>query len=98
LFSAGLFWGVDVPESNLDEELEELPYFLRLYTYMAGSGYNLTSVDHKDDLPVKPAYLTPYVEKRPKQYKPVISESFLKNLDIPADIIKQANDELELLK
>jgi hypothetical protein len=65
---------------------------------MAGSGYNLTSVDHKDDLPVKPAYLTPYVEKRPKQYKPVISESFLKNLDIPADIIKQANDELELLK
>jgi len=47
LFCAGLFWGVEVPESMLDEELDELPYFELLYKYIAGSGYNLTT---KEDL------------------------------------------------
>jgi hypothetical protein len=42
LFSAGLFWGVKVPESMLDEKLDDLPYFDILYKYIAGSGYNLT--------------------------------------------------------
>lgn len=43
VFSAGLFWGVDVPESQYDEELAELPYFELLYKYIVGSGYNLTT-------------------------------------------------------
>jgi hypothetical protein len=45
LFSAGLFWGVEVPESMLDEELEGLPYFEMLYRYIAGSGYNWITKD-----------------------------------------------------
>jgi len=43
VFSAGLFWGVEVPETLLDEELAELPYFELLYKYILGSGYNLTT-------------------------------------------------------
>jgi len=48
LFSAGLFWGVDVPKSNLDEELEDVPYFELFYQYLAGSGYNLTKIRDSD--------------------------------------------------
>jgi hypothetical protein len=44
LFSAGLFWGVEVPESMTDEPLDELPWFELLYRYLPGSGYNLTGV------------------------------------------------------
>lgn len=43
LISAGLFWGVEVPESMLDDELEGLPYFDMLYNYVVGSGYNWVS-------------------------------------------------------
>ena len=50
LFSAGLFWGVDVPKSNLDEELEDLPYFELFYQYLAGSGYNLVKTVHSEDI------------------------------------------------
>jgi hypothetical protein len=46
LFSAGLFWGVQVPESMLDEKLDDLPYFDILYKYIAGSGYNITTREH----------------------------------------------------
>jgi hypothetical protein len=42
LFSAGLFWGVEVPESMLDEKLDDLPYIDLLYKYFVGSGYNLS--------------------------------------------------------
>lgn len=42
LFCAGLFFGVEVPESNLDEPLEDLPYYELFYKYLSGSGYNLT--------------------------------------------------------
>lgn len=42
LFSAGLFFGVEVPETNLDEPLEGLPYFELFYRYVPGSGYNVT--------------------------------------------------------
>jgi Replication protein len=41
VFSAGLFWGVEIPESMLDEDLDSLPYFELIYNYIAGSGYNL---------------------------------------------------------
>lgn len=49
LFSAGLFWGVDVPKSNLDEE-KDLPYFELFYQYLAGSGYNLAKTTHSEDI------------------------------------------------
>jgi hypothetical protein len=42
LFSAGLFWGVEVPEQLTDEPLDGLPYFDMVYKYVVGSGYNLT--------------------------------------------------------
>ncbi|MGZ4851373.1 MAG: protein rep [Candidatus Bathyarchaeia archaeon] len=48
LFSAGLFWGVDVPESMLDEELEDLPYIELFYQYLPQSGYNLTKQRHSN--------------------------------------------------
>lgn len=48
LFSAGLFWGVDVPESMLDEELEDLPYIELFYQYLPESGYNLIKTRNSD--------------------------------------------------
>ena len=48
LFSAGLFWGVKVPESNLDEELANVPYHEMFYKYLPGKGYNLTKTRHSD--------------------------------------------------
>jgi hypothetical protein len=50
LFSAGLFWGVEVPESMLDEKLDDLPYFDILYKYIAGSGYNITTREQLHDI------------------------------------------------
>lgn len=41
LFSAGLFRGVEIPESMLDEDLDDLPYIELFYNYLPGSGYNL---------------------------------------------------------
>jgi len=41
--SAGLFWGLEIPEELTDEPLEDLPYHDLLYKYVAGSGYNLTT-------------------------------------------------------
>jgi hypothetical protein len=41
LFSAGLFWGVDVPEQMTDTPLDDLPYVDLFYRYLPGSGYNL---------------------------------------------------------
>lgn len=46
LFSAGLFWGVEVPESMTDELLDDLPYIELLYQYLPGSGYSLA--EHRD--------------------------------------------------
>lgn len=42
LFSLGVFRGVVVPESLVDEPLDDLPYFDLFYRYFAGSGYSLT--------------------------------------------------------
>lgn len=52
LFSAGLFRGVEIPESMLDEDLDDLPYIELLYRYLPGSGYNLE--EHKDSETCKP--------------------------------------------
>jgi hypothetical protein len=43
LFSAGLFWGVEIPESLEDDvlDLDQLPFFELIYQYIVGSGYNL---------------------------------------------------------
>lgn len=45
LFSAGLFWGVKVPESMLDDSMDNLPYIELFYKYITGSGYNLAGVN-----------------------------------------------------
>lgn len=52
LFSAGLFRGVEIPESMLDEELDDLPYVELFYRYLPGSGYNMEL--HKDSEFCKP--------------------------------------------
>ena len=49
IISAGLFWGLEIPEELTDEPLDELPYFELLYKYIAGSGYNLTTRDKLHD-------------------------------------------------
>ena len=43
LFSLGIFRGVQVPESLIDEPLDSLPYFDLFYRYISGSGYGLTN-------------------------------------------------------
>jgi len=46
LFSAGLFRGVKVPESLLDDGIfEDLPYIDKFYEYFERSGYNLVKFD-----------------------------------------------------
>lgn len=39
--SFGLFRGVEIPESLLDEPLDELPYIEHFYRYVANAGYSL---------------------------------------------------------
>lgn len=52
LFSAGLFRGVEIPESMVDEDLDDLPYVELFYRYLPGSGYNLE--EHRDSETCKP--------------------------------------------
>jgi len=40
IYSAGLFWGVKVPEDLRDEALDDLPYIEMLYEYRESGGYN----------------------------------------------------------
>jgi hypothetical protein len=47
--SAGLFWGLEIPEDLTDDPLEDLPYFDMLYKFVAGSGYNLTTRENLHD-------------------------------------------------
>jgi hypothetical protein len=42
LGSAGCFRGVEVPESLLDEALDDLPFVELFYRYLHGRGYSLT--------------------------------------------------------
>jgi hypothetical protein len=49
LFSAGLFRGVVIPESQLDEELDDLPYIELFYEYLANLGYSLKQVKDSED-------------------------------------------------
>jgi hypothetical protein len=44
VMTAGLFWGVEIPEELTDEPLEGLPYFERLYNFAVDSGYHLTGI------------------------------------------------------
>lgn len=48
LFSAGLFWGVDVPEDLTDTPLDELPFIELFYQYLPESGYNLAKTRESD--------------------------------------------------
>lgn len=45
LYSAGLFWGVKVPEELTDEQLDDLPFLRLFYRYLAGKGYEIQSTE-----------------------------------------------------
>ncbi len=49
--SFGCFWGVKVPESDTDEQLEDLPYAEMLYRFTK-SGYGLFSISSPDETKV----------------------------------------------
>ncbi len=49
--SFGCFWGVKVPESDTDEQLEDLPYAEMLYRFTK-SGYSLFSISSPDETAV----------------------------------------------
>lgn len=52
VFSAGEFRSVKIDEDDLlDTPLDELPFFERLYKFMAGSGYSLQKSQHSDEIP-----------------------------------------------
>jgi hypothetical protein len=46
LFSAGLFWGLKVPDEWMDEPLEGLPFFRMMYRHFGKSGYVQTDSQH----------------------------------------------------
>ena len=46
--SFGCFWGVKVPESDADEQLEDLPYAEMIYRFTK-SGYSLFSINSPDE-------------------------------------------------
>lgn len=52
VFSFGTFWGVEVPESLLDEDLEDEPYVDLLYRFGKGSGYSFLPM--KAESKIKP--------------------------------------------
>lgn len=64
LFQGGLFRGVDIPETMLDEELDNLPYIELLYRYLPGSGYNIEQ--HKDSETCKLGKLYANQTQKPK--------------------------------
>ncbi len=43
VFSFGLFWGVQVPETLTDEELQDEPYLELLYRFFAKAGYSVVA-------------------------------------------------------
>lgn len=49
--SFGCFWGVKVPESDADDQLEDLPYAEMLYRFTK-SGYSLFSISSPDETAV----------------------------------------------
>lgn len=88
LFSAGLFRGVEIPESMLDEDLDDLPYIELLYRYLPGSGYNLE--DHKDSEVFKHGKQYGNVtEKGKSPVKRDRTQNAYDRLEIPSDIIEK---------
>jgi plasmid rolling circle replication initiator protein Rep len=93
LFSAGHFWGVKLPESMLDVELDELPYIELFYQYIVGSGYNLDRTFDSENLESG--------QKRDKGgqfvtgYKPKCSKaSYFDRFEVPEDITKSLKEDL----
>lgn len=95
LFSAGLFWGVQVPEELTDEPLDGLPYVELFYRYLPGRGYSLTKT--RDSELSKPGYEhensepEARVDTRRKERK----RSPFDLIDIPADLVASAKKAVE---
>lgn len=95
LFSAGLFWGVKVPEDLTDEPLDGLPYVELFYRYLPGRGYTLTEtrdseviklgIEHENREPET------HVDTRRKERK----RSPFDLIEIPADLVASAKKAVE---
>jgi hypothetical protein len=98
LFSAGLFWGVDVPENLLDTPFDELPYVELLYRYLPGAGYSLAeTIDSEvDERPKRSdeGNITKDMDYRRKSKK----WSPYSRFEIPEDIIDRAKAAFQTLK
>jgi hypothetical protein len=95
LFSAGLFWGVEVPESMLDVELDELPFIELFYQYIAGSGYNLAKTFDSENLEsgqIRGKSITDLFRTKNK-FKCSTTSSY-DRFEVPADITKSLKDDL----
>jgi len=82
LFSAGLFRGVEIPESSLDGELDDLPYIELFYEYLEKSGYNLKVVKDSEDF--KAGHFYQNSKEKPKN---TVNNGF--------DIVNFLNSKLE---
>jgi plasmid rolling circle replication initiator protein Rep len=97
LFSGGDFYGVDVPESSLDVELDELPYVELFYQYMAGTGYSLAKTFDSENLEPGQVRDKSYVTKT--GYKPECSKtSYLDQLEVPDDISGRLQRDMKAIK
>lgn len=87
LFSAGLFWGVEVPDEMTDLPLDNLPYMELFYKYLPRSGYNLTRT-HDIEIIQPVEYLKPVkgfkTARRSDSSKPSLFDHFQISPDIIA--------------
>lgn len=83
LFSAGLFRGVEIPESMMDEELDGLPHIDLLYVYLPSSGYNLKATRESDDYPDYPRLPTEAAKPKNTRNNRADIYAFLKNSEKP---------------
>jgi hypothetical protein len=90
LFSAGLFRGVEIPESSLDGELDDLPYIELFYEYLKNVGYSLKMVKDSDDFVPGQQFVKPVKIKKPS----TLVAATMK-IEITDEILKEYNQEVK---